>query len=85
MNKENLYTQLKSLLIAMLELDEEKAKEINEKTKLIDNLGMSSVEALEFLVLIEKEYSIIIEDEDLDSDLFKDIKTLGEYLEKRLF
>jgi acyl carrier protein len=84
MSKENLYPQLKSLLVSMMELDEEKQREINENTRLIDDIGMSSVEALEFVVLIEKEYSIMIEDEDLDSNLFKDIRTLSEYLNKRL-
>lgn len=84
MSKDSLYPQIKSLLVSMMELDTEKEKEINENTRLIDDIGMSSVEALEFVVLIEKEYSIMIEDEDLDANLFKDIKTLCEYVDKRL-
>lgn len=46
----------------------------------IENYVINSVDALELLILIEKEFSIEIDNGDLSSDLVKDLSVLVEYV-----
>lgn len=47
---------------------------------LISNLGISSIDALQIFVIIEREFSISINDEDLGIELIKDIDHLSNYI-----
>lgn len=46
----------------------------------IENYVINSVDALELLILIEKEFSIEIDNGDLSSALVKDLSVLVEYI-----
>lgn len=80
MNRSEIYPKLKTLVTQVLQLPDEVADKINEDTDLINELGMNSIDALEFLVIVEKEFSITIDDEDLGADLVKTLGNLCDYL-----
>ena len=46
----------------------------------LDNYAINSIDALEMLILIEKEFEIEIDDDDLNAELFMDIDHLAEYI-----
>jgi len=52
--------------------------------KLIDDLGISSVDALEILINIEVEFGVEIPDDDLRSDLLESLDVLEAYVQRRL-
>lgn len=54
-----------------------------EGTNLITELGINSIDAMEILVLVEEEFEIRIEDEDLNADLLQSIDSLTDYITAR--
>lgn len=68
-----------------------KAMRLNHKTpadiigkNLPEELGISSVDALEILIGIETEFDITIHDEDLNQNLIASCDSLQHYIEKQL-
>ena len=55
-----LIAELKQKVVEALNLEELSAEEINENTPLFgaDGLGLDSIDALELIVLLDKEYGI---------------------------
>ena len=59
--------------------------EINENVSLFeDGLGLDSIAIVDLIVSIENTFSLSIEDEELNADLFKNLKILSEYVRKKL-
>ena len=50
------------------------------KDGVFEELGLSSVEALEYLFLVENEFDIVINDEDLNANLVKSFDVLANYI-----
>jgi len=61
---EELIAKLKEQIIAELNLEDSKAEDINDDSPLFGEggLGLDSIDALELIVLLEKNYGIKIED-----------------------
>ena len=59
-----LIAELKQKVVEALNLEELSAEEINENTPLFgaDGLGLDSIDALELIVLLDKEYGIRLSD-----------------------
>lgn len=83
MSREDIIPKLKSLLVEMLQLSDEVAASIKEDTDLIHDIGLNSIDALEFLVIVEREFSVIIDDEDLSAELIQTLGNLSDYLLKK--
>lgn len=52
------------------------AKDINENSKIVEDLGADSLDVVEMLMTLEEEYGITIPDEKIGS-----IKTIGRIVE----
>jgi acyl carrier protein len=52
-------------------------------TDLVNELGLDSINTIEFLIWVESEFNIEIADEDLSIDLINDLNRLAEYVEQR--
>jgi acyl carrier protein len=77
--------KIKQILITELEVDPTVLTRCNSRTPLLGRgVGLDSVETLTLVAGIEKEYDIYVEDEDLTVDLFRDIRTLAEYVLGRI-
>lgn len=80
---EELKEQLKAQLIEQLNLEDITPEEIDSSEPLFgDGLGLDSIDALEIIVLLEKEYGIKLEDPKKGKDVFQSIDTLAEYITK---
>jgi len=57
---------------------------LTPETRLIDELGLDSVQLLELVVSLENEYLFVIEDEELDTKLFESMGTLTKYVQDKI-
>ncbi|MCT4639909.1 MAG: phosphopantetheine-binding protein [Bacteroidales bacterium] len=81
---QELMEKLKVQIIEQLNLEDMEPSDIeNEEPLFGDGLGLDSIDALELIVLLEKEYGIKVEDPKEGKKIFESVKTLAEYIESR--
>ena len=78
---EELILKLKQQIIEALNLEEMRCEDIDENAPLFgEGLGLDSIDALELIVLLEKNYGIKLSDPSQGKDIFKSIHTMAEYI-----
>lgn len=81
MEKQALIEKLKGQIISQLNLEGMKPEDIDPEAALFgDGLGLDSIDALELIVLLEKEYNIKIEDPKEGKKIFHSVNTLADYI-----
>jgi len=82
MNKESLIEELKNKIISALNLQGVCASDIDAAAPLFedDGLGLDSVDALELVVLLEKEYCINIEDGSHAKEIFSTVDSMADFI-----
>ena len=80
---EELILQLKKEIIEVMNLEDEKPEEIDNDASLFgEGLGLDSIDALELIVLIEKNYGIKLKDPAQGKEIFKSISVMADYIAK---
>ena len=80
---EELILQLKKEIIEVLNLEEVKPEDIDNDASLFgEGLGLDSIDALELIVLIEKNYGIKLKDPAQGNEIFKSISVMADYIAK---
>jgi acyl carrier protein len=80
---EELLNELRVKLIAALKLSDIKPEEIDVDALLIgEGLGLDSIDTLELLVLLEKEYGVTVPDVNTGRSVFSSVRALAEYIIK---
>lgn len=83
MEKEALKEQLKAQIIQFLNLTDLTPADIKDEEPLFgDGLGLDSIDSLELIVLLKKEYGIDIRDPKEGRKALLDINTLADYVEE---
>lgn len=78
-----LKEKLKVQIIEQLNLEDLTPADIKDDTLLFgDELGLDSIDALEFIVLLESNYGIKIADPSEGRDIFQSVNSLAAYIEK---
>jgi len=79
---EELIEKLKSELIAELNLEEVTPADIDAEAPLFGDggLGLDSIDALEIILILERNYGIKIENPAQGKEIFYSVKTLAEYI-----
>lgn len=78
----DLHTELKKSIIEQLNLEDMKASEIDNDEPLFgDGLGLDSIDALELIVLLEKDYGIKLNDPNQGKEIFNSINTMAAFIE----
>jgi acyl carrier protein len=78
---EELINKLKKEVIQQLNLEDISAEDIDADAPLFgEGLGLDSIDALELIVLLEKNYGIKIEDPKDGKKIFFSIRTMAEYI-----
>ena len=73
--------ELKKKIIEVLNLEEVKPEDIDENAPLFgEGLGLDSIDALELIVLMEKDYGIKLANAAAGRDVFKSVKTMADYI-----
>ena len=78
---DNLILKLKEEIIEVLNLEDVKPENIDENAPLFgEGLGLDSIDALELIVLMEKNYGIKLKDPAQGKEIFKSVKVLADYI-----
>lgn len=78
---EDLKANLKSQIIESLNLQGMKPEEIDDNAPLFgDGLGLDSIDSLELMVLLERNYGIKIEDARKGREVLSSINSMAEYI-----
>lgn len=82
MTMEELIEKLKGELIAELNLEETTPADIDAEAPLFGDggLGLDSIDALEIILILERNYGIKIENPAQGKEIFYSVKTLAEYI-----
>jgi len=79
--KEALKQTLKKQIISFLNLTPLTPDEIKDDEPLFgDGLGLDSIDSLELIVLLKKEYGIIIQDPKEGRKILVDVNTMVDYI-----
>lgn len=79
---DNLREQLKTEIIELLNLEDMEPGDISNDEMLFgDGLGLDSIDALELIVLLEKNYGLKVENPEEGKKIFQSINTMAEYIE----
>lgn len=81
---ETLINQLKEQIIKALNLEEMTIDDIDNEAPLFgdEGLGLDSIDALELIVLLEKEYGIKLANPAEGKAIFKSVATIADYVSK---
>jgi len=80
-DREQLKTRLKSLLVEGLKLDTVRPQDIQDGEPIfVEGLGLDSIDALELVVLIEEHFRVVIPDEEVGKLAFASINALADYI-----
>lgn len=80
---ENLILQLKNQIIEVLNLEDMTASDIDAEAPLFgEGLGLDSIDALELIVLLEREYGIKLSNPAEGKQIFKSIASIADYVSK---
>ena len=81
MDKETLKSELKRLIVETLRLEDVEPDTIRDEEPLfVEGLGLDSIDALELVVAIEKNYGVLIEDEEVGIEAFASIEALSDFI-----
>ena len=78
---EELILELKNRILEALKLEDMTPEDIDSDAPLFkDGLGLDSIDALELMLLLEKNYGIKLKSPAEGKEIFKSVKTMAEYV-----
>lgn len=78
---EELIQELKDKIIETLNLPDVTPADIKDNDELVGaGLGIDSIDVLELVMMIEKDYSVKIDNKELGAKVFKSVRALAEYI-----
>jgi acyl carrier protein len=84
-DRAELGANLKRLIVESLNLEGLSPERIADDAPLFgQGLGLDSVDALELVVAIEKEYGISIKSHEVDKSVFASVASLGDFVTRTL-
>ena len=76
-----LKQELKEKIIDILNLEDLSPSDINDNDALFgDGLGLDSIDALELIVMLDKDFGIQLTDPKQGKEIFKSISVLADYI-----
>ena len=80
---EELILELKKQIIEVLNLEEMQPEDIDAEAPLFGSgLGLDSIDALELIVMMEKQYGIKLKDPKEGKEIFKSVATMADYISR---
>ncbi|MBU0664439.1 MAG: acyl carrier protein [Proteobacteria bacterium] len=80
---DNLTEELKKRLIEILNLTDVTPEEFDENAQLVGGeLGIDSIDVLEIVVMVEKDYGVIINNKEIAEKIFSSLSSLADYIRK---
>lgn len=80
---DKLILELKQEIIKVLNLEEMTPEDIDNEAPLFgEGLGLDSIDALELIVMIEKNYGIRLANPAVGKAIFQSVATIADYVSK---
>lgn len=80
---QQLIEELKVKLIDILNLQDVKPEDFDENAQLVGGeLGIDSIDVLEMVVMVEKDYGIIINNQEVGEKVFSSLADLAAYIKE---
>jgi acyl carrier protein len=77
----NLIAELKVKIIDILNLQDVTPENFDENAQLVGgDLGIDSIDVLEMVVMVEKDYGIVINSQEAGEKIFSSLTSLAEYI-----
>jgi acyl carrier protein len=77
-------TDLKTKIIAALKLQDITPDKIDDDAPLFGSgLGLDSIDALELVVMLEKNYGVVIKDIEQGRPAFRSVRALAEFIDAK--
>jgi acyl carrier protein len=77
-------SRIKRLIVESLNLEGMRPENIEDEAPLFgEGLGLDSVDALELVVALEKEFGIRIKSQEIGREVFSSVSTLSQFIEGR--
>ena len=77
-----LKQELKAKIIEQLNLEDVSVEEIADNDALFgDGLGLDSIDALELIVMLDKDYGIRLSDPKEGKKIFESVQVMADYIE----
>ena len=81
---EELIAKLKTEIITQLNLEDKTPDDIKADAPLFgDGLGLDSIDALELIVLLEKNYGLKLDKPEDGKDVFYSVKSMAEFIQSK--
>lgn len=78
-----LKEELKTKIIEQLNLEDVSVTDIADDDALFgDGLGLDSIDALELIVMLDKDYGIRLSDPKEGKKIFESVEVMADYIEK---
>ncbi len=78
-----LTKKLKTQLIEILNLADVTPEDFDENAQLVGgDLGIDSIDVLEIVVMVEKEYGVVINNKEIAEKVFTSLATLADFIRK---
>ena len=79
----HLTEELKGKIIDILNLQDVTPENFDEKSQLVGGpLGIDSIDVLEMVVMVEKDYGVVINSQEVGEKVFSSISSLAEYIQQ---
>ena len=80
---EEIKAKLKAMVVETLNLDDVSVDDIQDDMSLFDSeLALDSIDALELIVLLEKDYGIKLTDPAQGKEIFVSINQMAQFIEE---
>jgi acyl carrier protein len=81
---EALKLELKEKIINILNLEDVTVEDVNDNDPLFgDGLGLDSIDALELIVMLDKDYGIKLSDPKEGKTIFESVNTMANYISEK--
>ncbi len=79
----NLKEELKTKIIEQLNLEDVAVKDIADDDALFgDGMGLDSIDALELIVMLDKDYGIRLSDPKEGRKIFESVQVMADYIQE---
>ena len=80
----NLIDELRIKIIDTLKLEDVSPQDMGEEDQLVGGeLGLDSIDVLEMVIMIEKDYAVKIDNKELGARVFANLKALAAHIEEK--
>ena len=78
---EELIFQVKKMIIDCLRIDGMAPEEIDSDAPLFgEGLGLDSIDALQLVVAMEKEFGVVVPDAETGTKVFRSVRSMADYI-----